>query len=283
MAEVLVTGGTGTLGSRVVAALGQSGHGVRVLSRRDVSPAGDGGPNGVRRVEGDLGSGAGLGEAVAGVEAIVHCASATGTLRRRTQRAVDVEGTRRLAAAARAAGSPRLLYPSIVGIDELPFSYYRAKRAAEAEVAHSDLPWAIVRATQFHDLILGALRALDRGPVLILPRAFRLQPVDAGEVADRLVELLEEGATGRARDFGGPQELSAHELGALYRNAKDRPRMRLVNVPVPGRTARAVRAGSLLCPGGAAGRVSFADFLGRHRATPADRTRPGARSGDPPP
>lgn len=263
VAEVLVTGGTGTLGGRVVPALEERGHSVRVLSRRGAPPAGSGGANAVRRVRGDLGSGAGLDEAVTGVDAIVHCASATGTLRRRTQREIDVEGTRRLAAAALAAGRPHLLFPSIVGIDQLPFSYYRAKRAAEAEVERSDLPWAILRATQFHDLILGALRALDRGRVLILPRGFRFQPVDVGEVADRLVGLLEEVATGRARDIGGPQELSAGELGALYLAANGRPRTRLVHVPVPGRTARGVRAGRLLCSGCETDRASFAEFLRR--------------------
>lgn len=259
VAEVLVTGGTGTLGSRVVALLGERGHSVRVLSRRDVGASEDG----ARRVRGDLATGQGVAEAAAGLDAIVHCASATGTLRRRTLREVDVQGTRRLAAAARAAGRPHLVYPSIVGIDGLPFAYYRTKVAAEREIERSGLPWTILRATQFHDLVLMALRAAQRGRVLLIPKDFRLQPVDAGEAAQRLAELVDGGAGGRAGDLGGPQVMSGEELAETYLAARGGRRPRVVRVPVPGRTARAVRAGRLLCPQGTRGSVSFADFLGR--------------------
>ena len=265
MAEVLVTGGTGTLGREVVAALGSRGHSVRILSRRGgeaVSP-GDGRADGSLVVRGDLASGAGLAEAVAGTDAIVHCASATGTLRRRTLREVDVKGTRRLAAAARFAGHPHLVYPSIVGIDGLPFAYYRAKRAAEEEVERSGLPWTILRATQFHDLVLTALRGLDRGPVLLLPRGLRFQPVDAGEVAERLAQSVDAGPGGRVGDLGGPQELTAEDLAERYLETRGGRRPRIVGVAVPGRTARAVRSGRLLCRGCASGKISFGEFLRR--------------------
>jgi nucleoside-diphosphate-sugar epimerase len=78
---ILVTGGTGSLGSRVVDSLRGAGHGVRVLSR-------SGRPDTVR---GDLATGEGLEAAVEGVETLVHCASSPTRTRR-----VDVEGTWRL-------------------------------------------------------------------------------------------------------------------------------------------------------------------------------------------
>jgi uncharacterized protein YbjT (DUF2867 family) len=264
VAEVLVTGGTGTLGRAVVAALLSRGHLVRVLSRRGgESSPGAADADGPRTVRGDLASGAGLTEAVAGTEAIVHCASATGTLRRRTQREVDVAGTRRLAAAARAASRPHLVYPSIVGIDGLPLAYYRTKSAAETEVERSELPWTILRATQFHDLLLMALGGLHRGPLLFLPRGFRFQPVDAGEVGERLAELVDAGPGGRVGDLGGPEELSADEIAERYLGARGGSRPWIVRVAVPGRMARAVRGGGQLCRGCAAGAVSFGDFVGR--------------------
>src|SRR5512142_412598 len=121
MATLLVTGGTGVLGSVAVPALQEAGHAVRVLSR---SPE-DG------RVVGDLATGAGLAEAVTGAEVIVHAASSP----RADVREVDVEGTRRLVAVARDAGAQHLLYVSIPGVDRIAVPYYRAKAAAEQIVA----------------------------------------------------------------------------------------------------------------------------------------------------
>ncbi len=264
MAEVLVTGGTGLLGGRVVGALVRRGHSVRILSRRARDPGGSEGSEGARLLRGDLASGLGLREAVAGAEAIVHCASATGARTPWSLRKVDVEGTRRLVRAARETGADaHLVYPSIVGVDAVPLSYYHAKRAAEEEVARSGLAWTIGRSTQFHALVLSLLRFLHRGPLLPVPRGLRLQPVDVAEVAERLARAVQAGPGGRVDDFGGPQVLSLDALAQRYLRAHARRRSRVVAVPVPGRLARAVRAGRLLCPGCPTGSVSFSDFLGR--------------------
>lgn len=142
MAEVLVTGATGTLGSHVARRLLDRGHCVRALSRGGRVPIA-----GAEAVRGDLASGEGLEEASRGLDAIVHCATAGGSLSSRTLRATDVEGTRRLLAAAHRSASPHVLYPSIVGIDEIPFAYCRAKLAEERIVEDSGLPWTILRAT----------------------------------------------------------------------------------------------------------------------------------------
>ena len=153
MSTVLVTGGTGLLGRAVVARLTSAGHDVRVLSRTAPgSPA----------VVGDLATGSGLDDAVAGVDTVVHCGvrparSPTG---RRDRHPV--------AGRCRPAGrfSPHLVYVSIVGVDRIPLAYYRAKAEAEREVALSGLPWTTLRATQFHeftaDLLVAAHPPADR-------------------------------------------------------------------------------------------------------------------------
>src|SRR5882762_8917665 len=89
--NVLVTGGTGTLGRHVVRLLRNSGHRARILSR---NPRGH-----VDAVKGDLTTGAGLIKAVSGMDAIIHAASATTQPTR--LRDTDVVGTRRLLAMAR--------------------------------------------------------------------------------------------------------------------------------------------------------------------------------------
>jgi uncharacterized protein YbjT (DUF2867 family) len=173
---------------------------------------------------------------------------------------VDVAGTGRLLDAARRAGSPHLVYISIVGVDRVPFRYYRAKLEAERLVEGSRLPWTIQRTTQFHDLILRLLETLARAPVLLLPRGLRFQPVETREAAERLVALALGRPAGRAADLGGPQVLTIEELASSYLRAAGRHRP-VVRVHVPGATARGFRAGGHLCPEHPDGTRTWAEFL----------------------
>jgi uncharacterized protein YbjT (DUF2867 family) len=169
----LVTGSSGTLGRSVVDGLLAGGHQVRVFSRR---PRPAGAPATVGWVTGELVSGRGLAD----VAVIVHCAS--NPLRPR----VDIDGTRNLVEAAQEAGIWHLVDISIVGVDRVPYRYYQAKLAAERLIQASGLPWTILRATQFHQLVLLVARGLARLPLVPVPAATSFQPIDAAEVADRL-------------------------------------------------------------------------------------------------
>jgi uncharacterized protein YbjT (DUF2867 family) len=239
------------LGRAVVRRLREQGRDVRVLSRR---ARGAGVPNEVGWVTGDLHTGAGLAEAVRGVAAVVHCASDSG------QPGHDVTGTDRLIDAAAAANIAHLAYISIVGVDRVPLRYYRTKLTVERHIEECGLPWTILRATQFHDLVLGVLRRLDRSPVLPLPAGFSFQPVDVDEVADRLVQIGGGAPAGRVSDFGGPQVRSVVDLARAYLRAAVRHRL-LLPVPVPGRVAAGFRAGGHLAPGHADGKRTFEEFL----------------------
>lgn len=95
-----------------------------------------------------------------------------------------------------------MVYISIVGVDRIPFGYYQAKRTVERLVEDSGLLWTVLRTTQFHDLILRGGAALARLPVLLGPAGTSVQPIDAREVADRLVELATETSAGRVPDLG---------------------------------------------------------------------------------
>ena len=69
------------------------------------------------------------------------------------------------------------------------FGYFASKLAAERVVADSGLAWTTLRATQFHDLVFMVAQGMAKLPVIPVPSGFRFQPVDTGEVADRLVDL----------------------------------------------------------------------------------------------
>lgn len=244
--EVLVTGGTGTLGRRVVESLRVADCAVRVLSRSGKEDT----------AQGNLLTGEGLDEAVHGVRAIVHCASSP----IRKTRETDVGGTERLLRAAKRAGVSHFVFISIVGVDHNPYPYFRAKHEAEGVVENSGVPWSILRATQFHDFVLGLLRPLARLPLMPVPRGFLLQPIDAGEVANRLVEIALSEFAGRVPDIGGPEVRTTGELGRSYLRATGGGR-RLLEVPTPGRAARAFREGAAICPGHAYGSITWKEFL----------------------
>lgn len=246
-AEILITGGTGVLGRQVAERLRSSGAGVRVMSR-------SGKPG---TVHGNLLTGEGLERAVRGVDTIVHCATSPF----RKPELVDVGGTDNLLRIAARAGVSHCLYISIVGIDgAASYPYYDIKLETERVVVDSSVPHTILRATQFHDLIFTAVRFLDRLPVIPLPFGFLGQPIDSGEVADRMVELALSEPAGRVPDIGGPEVAPLEDAVRTYLDVKGSSK-RIVRLPFPGKTARAFREGAIVCPDNRYGMITWKEFL----------------------
>jgi uncharacterized protein YbjT (DUF2867 family) len=253
--RILVTGGTGTLGRQVVPRLREAGRDVRVLSRRTREAA-----DGIEYVTGDLLKDEGTQAAVDGAGIIVHCAGGAKG---------DDEATRNLVRAASLAGTQHLVYISVVGADRIPivsgidramFGYFGSKLAAERAVADSGLPWTTLRAAQFHDLWLKTAQQMTKLPVIPVPAGFRFQPVDAGEVAARLVELALGAPAGLVPDMAGPRVYRMADLLRGYLQARRKRRL-MVPVRLPGKAARAVRAGANLAPERAVGHRTWEDFL----------------------
>ncbi|MPY99889.1 MAG: NAD(P)H-binding protein [Actinophytocola sp.] len=158
---------------------------------------------------------------------------------------VDVEGTKWLLKAAHGFGVKHIVYVSIVGIDDNPFPYYQAKRRAERLIEESGIPYTVLRATQFQELVVAVANALTKGPIAPIPKDFRVQPVDIEAVAARLAELAAGEPAGRVRDIGGPQVVSLAYAVDAYASVVDRTR-RQVQIPVPGKVGAAFRAGANL-------------------------------------
>ncbi len=257
MQHILVTGGAGALGRLIVMQLSAAGYPVRGMSRR--AKPGDDWP-GAEWARADLEKGEGIEAAVEGVEIIVHCAGSNKG---------DEEKTLNLVRAASHAGVRHLVYISVVGADRIPvessvdramFGYFASKLASERVVADSGLPWTTLRATQFHNLILMVARQMARLPVIPLPAGFRFQPVDEGEVAARLVELALGTPAGLTPDMAGPKVYSTAELLRGYLRASHRHRP-MIPIWLPGKAARACRAGANLSPERAVGQRTWEEFL----------------------
>ncbi|QPV63305.1 NAD(P)H-binding protein [Halosimplex litoreum] len=279
MSDVLVTGATGTLGGALVDRLADDGWRVRAASRTptDAPTSGDGpGDGAIEWIELDLTAGTGIEAAVADADAVVHAATAP----RGDAAAVDVRGTERLLAAAESAGVGHLVYPSTVGVDAIPFSYYERKREAERAVGASPVPSTVLRATQFHAFVDEILSAVAKLPVWPLPTRLRVQPVDHREVADALVDRLTDDPRGRADTVGGPAVHTLGDLARAYREARGLRRA-IVRLPVPGGVANGFRTGEATCPDRAVGTVTWESWLAERYggSTEASTERTGAASG----
>lgn len=250
--RTLLTGATGTLGRALLPRLLDAGDDVRAASR---SPP-DGTTGETEWVALDVTDETGLETVLEDVDVVVHAATAP----RGDSEAVDVRGTERLLEAADDAGVSNFVYVSIVGVDEIPYSYYEHKLAAERAVESSAVPSTIVRATQFHSFVADLLGTVARLPIWPLPTEIPLQPIDAGEAADAIVEHATLEAAGRVPDVGGPEVRTVGELARAYRDARGSRRL-IVRVPLPGAVASGFRSGGATCPDRPVGTVTWAEWL----------------------
>jgi uncharacterized protein YbjT (DUF2867 family) len=252
-AAILVTGGTGTLGRLVVSRLRAAGCAVRVLSRHDREDT-----DGIKYVTCDLLRDDGVEAAIGGAETILHLAGAPKG---------DDRATQHLVRAASQSRVMHLVYVSVIGADRVPIGYFRSKFAAEQAVADSGLPFTTLRAAQFHDLILTVAQKMARMPLIPMPTVVRFQPVDADEVAARLVGLALGEPGGLVPDLPGPKIYPMRDLVRGYLEACGKHRL-MMPIPLPGKTGRAYRAGENLSLERAAGHRTWEDFL-------AERLAPG--------
>lgn len=281
MQRILVTGGTGYLGRELVPRLAAAGYAVRVMSRRppeDVSSVGaDQWPR-VEWARADLTTGAGLQAAIADVDTIIHAAT-DGALTPKGIRvihyflrspAVDVGGTKRLVELASASRVSYLILPSIVGIDgvvPVPLAFYRYRLEAERLVSEARTSWAILRITPFHDLIDGIFLPMARWPLFPTDTAVPAQPIDRGEVAERICAYVADRSQGRLPDLGGPEVRSMGDLAQAWIKARG-SRQRVMHIRMPGALAAGYRLGCTTCPENRYGEITWEQWLDRKYARP---------------
>ncbi|MBN1440694.1 MAG: NAD(P)H-binding protein [Anaerolineales bacterium] len=230
--KILVTGSTGFIGRVVSRVLAGRGHSLRLLVR----PSPRLPPMPVPRAEVVVASfedEGGLRAAAAGIDAIVHLASAEGEHRRRDLFAVDVEGTRNLLASAKAAGVKRILYLSHLGADRSSaYPFLQAKGIAENALMNSGIPALILRSS----LVFGAGDSFTNAVALfahLLPAVFfipemdtYLQPLWVEDLAACMEYCLaEDRYIGEILSIGGPEHLSFQQIVETVLDAIRAPRM----------------------------------------------------------
>lgn len=260
--KVAVVGGTGVLGRAVVETLLAGGDEPVVLSRKPAAagPAASAEHRAVDLGANDDPSYRRLVEALAGAEAVIDAANPDS--RGGGAARVLVDGNRRLLAAERDAGIGHHVAISIIGCDRIPYSYYRVKVEQEKVVRDGGVPWSLLRASQFHDLLDMAFRAAARlalRPVASAP----VQPIDVRVVAGRLVEAAQQAPGGDLPEVAGPEVRSLGELSKTWARVRGR---RLLPLPIPlaGKAGRALKDGALCNEVAAAGGANFETWLRGH-------------------
>jgi len=194
--KMVVIGGSGLIGKKVVTNLRQHGHEVVAAS-----PS-----SGVNTVTGE-----GLAQALAGAQVVVDVANAPSWEDKAVLAFFETSG-RNLLAAEAAAGVGHHVALSVVGTDRLLASgYFRAKMAQEKLIKASPIPYTIVRATQFFEFVGGIAQSATEGQTVRLPPVL-MQPIAADDVAAVMADVaLAEPLNGTV-DLAGPEPIRQDEL-----------------------------------------------------------------------
>ena len=220
---ILVTGGSGYLGSHIVRKLVQAGEPVRVLVHNPARAKAEGRLSGleVEWVQGDVTNPETLRPAVDGTEAIVHTVAIAIEKGDRTYERINTQGTVNVVDAATELGVQRFINISQLSASpDLPYRFLASKGKAQAYVAQSNLDWTAFRPSVIwgpEDEFANTFARLLPITPLIFPivggEEARFQPVWVEDVATSVVECLDDPETiGKTFELGGPEILTLEEI-----------------------------------------------------------------------
>src|ERR1700739_2357763 len=194
--KIVVMGGTGLIGSKLVSKLREQGHEAVAAS-----------PNsGVNSITGE-----GLAEALKGASVVVDVTNAPSWEDSAVMKFFETS-TRNLLAAEAAAGVKHHVALSVVGSERmLESGYFRAKIAQEKLIKNASIPYSIVRATQFYEFLKGIADFSTDGNTVRLPPVL-IQPMAADDVADAVGQVAMGSPVNGTVEVGGPEKFRLDEL-----------------------------------------------------------------------
>jgi uncharacterized protein YbjT (DUF2867 family) len=247
--KIVVVGGTGLIGSKIIEELTQKGH-------EAIAAAPDTGVNTI--------TGEGLKEAMAGAQVVIDLANSPSFEDKAVLEFFETSG-RNLLAAEAAAGVRHHVALSIVGIDRTDNGYFRAKVVQEKLIRTSGIPYTIIRSTQFLEFLGGiAASSTDGNIVRLSPVLF--QPIAADDVAAIVADVALVAPQSGVVEIAGPERAPFNEVIARYLKAVGDPR-EVVSDPEARYWGGRVEEHSLVPLGNAClGRIAFDEWLRRSRA-----------------
>jgi uncharacterized protein YbjT (DUF2867 family) len=258
--KIVVIGGSGLIGSRLVPRLREHGHEAIAASPQ----------TGVNTVTGE-----GLAEALRKASVVVDVSNAPSWEDAAVMSFFNTS-TRNLLASEAAAGVRHHVALSVVGTDRLLASgYFRAKLAQEDLIKASSIPYSIVRATQFFEFVKGITDFSTEGKKVHLPSAL-IQPMSADDVAGAVGRIAMGSPVNGTIEVGGPEKFGLDELARRYLAATRDPR-EVVTDPNATYYGVAVSERTLVPDDDARlGETGFEAWLKQTAQTPTASTQPAA-------
>lgn len=248
--KIVVIGGSGLIGSKLVNRLRQRGHEVLAAS-----PA-----SGVNTITGE-----GLAEALAGAQVVVDVANSPSFEDKAVLEFFETSG-RNLLAAEAAAGVKHHVALSVVGTDRLAESgYFRGKIAQEKLIKAAKIPYTIVHSTQFMEFLGGIAQSGTEGQTVRLSPAF-VQPIASEDIAEAMADYTLGAPVNGTVEVAGPERIRLAELVQRYLTAMQDPRK--VVADVHARYFGAELKDDTLVPGGnpRLGKTRFEDWFAQSKA-----------------
>jgi uncharacterized protein YbjT (DUF2867 family) len=206
--KIVVVGGTGLIGSKLVIDLRGQGHEAAAASPK----------SGVNSITGD-----GLADALKGASVVVDVTNSPSWEDAAVLKFFETS-TRNLLTYGAAAGVKHHVALSVVGTERLLESgFFRAKFAQENLIKASKVPYTIVRATQFFEFVKQIVDYSTQGNEVHLPSAF-IQPMAAHDVASAVARVATNPPANGTIEIGGPEQFRLDELGRRFLTARQDPR-----------------------------------------------------------
>ncbi len=243
--KIVVIGGTGLIGSRVVSGLKALGHDAVAAS-----------PNtGVNTITGE-----GLAAALEGAQAVVDVANSPSFEADAALAFFQTSGAN-LLGAEQAAGVAHHVALSVVGTEQLQSSgYFRAKLAQEQLIAASPTPWTILRSTQFFPFVTAIIQSGEVGDEVHLSSAL-IQPVAVDEVVAALIDLVLSPPTNAIVEIGGPDAIRLSDFAQAYLTAQEDRRTVVAQSDTIYFGAEIGERTLTPGPGARLGKITLADWL----------------------
>ena len=248
--KIVVIGGSGLIGTKLVKILRDDGHEVLAASRA----------SGVNTLTGE-----GLADALAGAAVVVDVANSPSFEDHAVLEFFETAG-RNIHAAEAAAGVGHHVALSVVGTDRLQASgYFRAKLAQENLIKASKIPYTIVRATQFFEFVGGIAESATDGETVRLPPAL-MQPIVSDDVAAILADIAVGKPLNATIDIAGPEPIRMDDLVRQFLAAASRDPRKVTTDPNAGYFGTPVNDESLTPgPNPRLGPTRFGEWLTRRR------------------
>jgi uncharacterized protein YbjT (DUF2867 family) len=249
--KIVVIGGTGLIGSKVVANLKQKGHEVLAAAPK----------TGINTITGE-----GLKEAMAGTQGVIDLANSPSFEDKAVLEFFETSGRNLLAAEAAAGGVRHHVALSIVGIDRSDNGYFRAKVAQEKLIKTSGIPYTIIRSTQFLEFLRGIVASAADGNIVRISRGL-FQPIAAEDVAAIVADVALAAPRNGIVEIAGPERAPFNEIVGRYLKAVGDSR-EVLRDPEARYWGGRVEERSLVPLGEARlGRIGFDEWLRRSQAT----------------